>query len=116
MAHGSQNPEWVNPFRLFRKRLEKRYPHLLICLSFLEFSTPNLAQVVFSCIDQSILDFEIWPLFMASGTHVQKDIPAIIDGLHVKHPSISWLIRPPLLEDEDVCQVLETVTDKKYLL
>jgi sirohydrochlorin cobaltochelatase len=41
-AHGARDPNWARPFEQARDRLASRQPDTPVCLSFLEFMSPDL--------------------------------------------------------------------------
>ena len=106
VAHGSSLSDWSRPFISFQKRLEQGSGDVFVALSFLQDEGSSLEQSIGVLIEKGIHHFDIWPLFLSSGTHVQKDIPAIMQNLHAQYSFISWKQSPPLLEDDNICLAL----------
>ena len=76
-------------------------------LAFLELMTPTLEQAIASVIAEGALAVTVYPLFMAQGGHLRKDLPRILDQIRASHPHIPIALEPPIGE---VPEVLEAIS------
>lgn len=106
-AHGARDPEWARPFEAIRERVRAKRPEYRIELAYLEFMQPALDEAIDAVIAQGALCVTVFPLFMAEGGHVRRDVPKILDGLRAKHPRI-----PIMLESAigDVPEILDAIS------
>ena len=87
-AHGSRDPEWAQPFRALRAKLEQRLPGTPIELAFLEQMTPTLPDAIGVLADRGIERITVVPLFMAQGSHLRLELPQIIARACADNPGV----------------------------
>ncbi len=87
-AHGARDPEWARPFEAIRERVRAQRPEYRIELAYLEFMQPTLDEAIDAVIAEGALHVTVFPLFMAEGGHVRRDVPRILDELRAKHARI----------------------------
>lgn len=63
--------------------------------AFLEAASPSLSQAV-ARIDgrQGVTDIDVYPLFFNKGRHVDRDLPALVEGLTAEHPNVGFRLLP----------------------
>src|SRR5512142_1225507 len=105
-AHGARDPEWARPFEAIRERVRASRPEYRIQLAYLEFMSPALDEAVEAVIAEGAMCVSVFPLFMAEGGHVRRDIPRILDDLRAKHARIPIVLEPAIGE---VPEVLEAI-------
>jgi sirohydrochlorin cobaltochelatase len=98
LAHGSKNPNWVKPFEKLASDLKQDVGEEKVFLCFMEHATPSLHQVTQQLFNSGIQHFRVLPLFMASGNHLQQDIPAQIAGLRSQFPELEIELLSPIGE------------------
>ena len=88
LAHGSRDPGWRKPFEELLEKCKKGSPQKKFCLSYLELCNPKLSDVVKDLLvnNQKITTFNIHPLFLSSGVHVNDDIQKILSDLRTNYP------------------------------
>ena len=64
--------------------------------SFLEFATPSLEESIFESIDKRVDEIVILPYFLASGNHVTRDIPEVVDAMRTLHPKVKIILKEHL--------------------
>jgi sirohydrochlorin ferrochelatase len=69
--------------------------HLTGC-AFLELTKPHPSEAIETLIQQGATTIHIFPHFLAAGTHVTADLPAIVKAAQAKHPQTSFRILPHL--------------------
>ena len=87
-AHGARDPEWALPFEAIRDAVRTQRPEYPIELAYLEMMSPALEEAVDSLASQGASAITVFPLFMAQGGHLKKDLPLILDALRAVHPHI----------------------------
>jgi sirohydrochlorin cobaltochelatase len=87
-AHGARDPQWAEPFHRLSRMLEARAPGLAIELAFLEHASPDLVTAVGRLADQGIERITLVPLFMGRGSHLRRDLPAIVGKAVATHPGV----------------------------
>ncbi len=101
-CHGARDPNWARPFETVLERVRERAPDVSVSLAFLEFMTPGLLQAGLGLAELGCTQVQVVPLFLGTGGHVRKDLPALIDQLRQAHPGVSWGVRPSIGESEGV--------------
>ncbi|WP_373031534.1 sirohydrochlorin chelatase [Sulfurovum sp.] len=90
VAHGSRKASSNEEIKALGEKVkslqDKRYA--LVMTAFLEFSTPSLEESILSCIDKGVNEIVILPYFLASGNHVTRDIPEVVQKIHASHPQV----------------------------
>jgi sirohydrochlorin ferrochelatase len=61
--------------------------------SFLEFTTPSLEESILACIDKYASEIVILPYFLASGNHVTRDIPEVVEKIQVSYPQVKITLK-----------------------
>jgi sirohydrochlorin cobaltochelatase len=87
-AHGSRDPDWAEPFRKVCQRVQSSRPEYPIALAFLEHMNPTLEEAVASLVDEGASAITVYPLFMAQGGHLKKDLPRIVAAIRESHPHV----------------------------
>ena len=105
-AHGAREAQWADPFSRIRERVRAARPECPIELAFLEMMTPTLEQAIASVVAEGALAVTVYPLFMAQGGHLKKDLPRILDEIRATHPHIPIALEPPIGE---VPEILEAI-------
>lgn len=97
-AHGSRKASSNEEVRTLgdnvRALRDKEYAY--VTTSFLEFAKPSLKESILSCIDKGIGEIVILPYFLASGHHVTRDIPEVIDDIRSSYPQIKITLKAHL--------------------
>ena len=105
-AHGARDPRWADPFRRVAARIAAREPALAIELAFLEFMAPDLASAGMRLADAGCTSVDVVPLFLGSGGHVRKDLPALLESLAAAQPQVVWTLRAAIGEVDSVIEAM----------
>ncbi|CAL5186247.1 unnamed protein product [Lathyrus oleraceus] len=62
----------------------------------MEMAKPTIGDAFQSCVQQGARRVIIAPFFLATGKHINKDIPSLSAEAAKKHPGVSYIITPPL--------------------
>ncbi len=105
-AHGARDPAWARPFEAVALRVRTARPDLPVALGYLEFMTPDLAGAAASLVAQGCRHVAILPLFLGTGGHVRRDLPAGVQALQTAHPEVTWALHGAVGEMPDVLVAL----------
>jgi len=101
-AHGARDPRWALPFDDVAQRIRAREPALGVELAFLEFMAPDLQTAGERLAALGCERVDVVPLFLGAGGHVRKDLPALLQTLGARHPTVQWHLRPAIGETDSV--------------
>ncbi len=95
VAHGSRkassNEEVMALGEKVKSLQDKRYT--FVKTAFLEFATPSLEECMLSCVKKGASEIVILPYFLASGKHVTRDIPEVVQKIQTSHPQIKMILK-----------------------
>lgn len=97
-CHGARDPNWAKPFEAVLARIRELQPDMPVALAFLEFMSPGLIEAGHTLAAAGCDSVEVVPLFLGTGGHVRKDLPALLDNLRLAHPQVSWSVQPSIGE------------------
>ncbi|GIT97484.1 sirohydrochlorin chelatase [Sulfurovum sp. TSL1] len=98
VAHGSRKDssnEEVKALGEKVKILQDKY-YAFVMTAFLEFAVPSLEESILSCIDKGISEIVILPYFLASGNHVTRDIPEVVEKIQASYPKVKITLKEHL--------------------
>ena len=101
-AHGARAASWAEPFERLRALAAARLPQCSVSLAFLELMTPSLADEVTALAARGVNHITIVPVFLGMGGHLQRDLPALVDGLRAQHPQLAIEVAGPVGQDAGV--------------
>jgi sirohydrochlorin cobaltochelatase len=87
-AHGARDPAWAGPMVAVRELILKQQPKAKVTLAFLEQIQPNLSDAVTQLVQEGVREIVIYPMFIATGSHLKKDLPELVQTLCADHPSL----------------------------
>jgi len=109
-AHGARDPAWARPFEAVAARVRSAQPGTPLALAYLEFMTPSFEQAARELADAGCRRIHILPLFLGSGGHVRKDVPALVERLRASLGSqIEWRLHEPVGDAEPVSRAMAEV-------
>jgi sirohydrochlorin cobaltochelatase len=85
-AHGARAASWAAPFERLRDLTRARLPQVRVELAFLELMTPRLPDLVADLVAAGVMDITVVPVFLGQGGHVLRDLPLMLDQLHIDFP------------------------------
>jgi sirohydrochlorin cobaltochelatase len=101
-AHGARDPRWAAPFEAVAEHVRSERPGVAVRLAFLELMTPDLPAAAAELIGVGCRRIEVVPLFLGTGGHVRKDLPALLDALRGAHPQIGITLHPAVGDAPEV--------------
>jgi sirohydrochlorin cobaltochelatase len=105
-GHGARNPEWAKPFHAIRSVLVARAPEVLVELGFLEAMRPTFDEAIDTLVINGATEISIVPIFLATGSHIAKDLPQLAANAMDRHPEIAIDIVPPAGESGLVIEAM----------
>ncbi|MFT5171129.1 MAG: sirohydrochlorin cobaltochelatase [Candidatus Marinamargulisbacteria bacterium] len=96
IVHGSSDDKWCDQFRNWTQQLKKELGKDRVFLAFMEIADPSLEKVVKEEARKGKTEFQVLPIFMSSGGHVDKDIPKLIAEIRRSKPDLSITQLPPI--------------------
>ena len=101
-AHGAKDPQWAEPFAAIRERVRAARPEYPIEIAYLEIMSPTLEEAIDAVIAEGASAVIVFPLFMAQGAHLKKDLPRILEEIRAARPHIPISLEPPIGEVPEI--------------
>jgi sirohydrochlorin ferrochelatase len=95
-AHGSRVESANDAVRRVAGDFSRREGGSPAETAFLEGGTPDLAGAVAALAARGVSDIVVLPYFLTLGTHMQRDLPKLVEGALEGHPGITIVVAPPL--------------------
>jgi|SRR6266850_6554952 len=105
-AHGAREPEWAHPLESVRDRL--RAAGTRTELAFLEIMSPSLDEAAARLASEGFKTVIIVPLFLAQGTHLKRELPAMLAKVRKRHASTEFRVTPAL---GDAPEIVAAITE-----
>jgi len=105
-AHGARDPSWAQPFEAVAERVRALQPQARVRLAFLEFMRPTLTEAGDELAQDGTAEIQVVPMFLGAGGHVRRDLPALLEDLRQRHPSVRWGLRPAIGEAASVVEAM----------
>ncbi|NBY53641.1 MAG: cobalamin biosynthesis protein CbiX [Betaproteobacteria bacterium] len=99
-AHGARAASWALPFEKLRERVAAMHPGAHVRLAFLELMQPDLGSVVDDLTNESVERIDLFPIFLAVGSHLREDLPQLVSAAQARHPGLHITVHPALGESE----------------
>jgi sirohydrochlorin cobaltochelatase len=105
-AHGAKDPQWAEPFAAIRERVRAARPEYPIEIAYLEIMSPTLEEAIDAVIAEGASAVIVFPLFMAQGGHLKKDLPRILEEIRASRPHIPISLEPALGEAPEILEAI----------
>ena len=105
-AHGARDAQWADPFRHIAQQVSVLCPSARVELAFLELMTPNLSDCIEQLAQAGLFQITLVPLFMASGGHLKKDLPRLIQAIQERHPQCTIRVTQAIGESPELLQAI----------
>ena len=88
VAHGSRNPNSNRETESLTDAVRKRgHDYEIVEHAYLELAEPAIPTAVADLVEKGVDSITLVPLFLASGNHVERDMPAILEELKKTYPN-----------------------------
>ncbi len=105
-AHGARDPQWAGPLQRVCAAVREQAPEMRVELAFLEFMKPDLRACAESLVAEHFERILVMPMFIASGGHLKRDVPLLLEELRKQHPRTCFEIAATIGEAELVVQAM----------
>jgi sirohydrochlorin cobaltochelatase len=109
-AHGARDAAWVTPFEAVAARVRAQRLDLRVALAYLELMQPDLPGAAATLVQAGCTRVDIVPMFLGTGGHVRRDLPALVQRLRDQHRAIEWSLHTPIGEHPDVIEAMAAAT------
>ncbi len=99
-AHGARAPSWAVPFERLRDLVAAGHGDGLVRLAYLELMRPDLPTVVDELAAEGVTRVDLFPIFLAVGSHLREDLPLLVAAARARHPDIAITVHAALGESE----------------
>jgi sirohydrochlorin ferrochelatase len=87
--------------------LQRRLPRMSVRAAHMELCEPGLSTVAAQLASAGARRIVVLPYFLHLGNHLQRDIPALLEELRLRFPTVEFLLGAPLGLDERIVSVLQ---------
>lgn len=105
-AHGSRVESANDAVRKTARSLAAQGGYLLVEAAFLELTEPGLVEAIDRLVEQGADRVVVVPYFLTLGTHMQRDLPVLLEAAVYKHPGLAVASTPPMDGHPALIQVL----------
>lgn len=91
LGHGSKRNEANEEMRELGRMVANNLDDLMCEVAFLTFGEPDLSKAVERLVDGKAEQIIIAPVFLVTGNHIKKDIPAKVRQEKEKYPWINFV-------------------------
>lgn len=106
LAHGSRDPEWRVPFEELRDGLAVELGPERVRLAYMEMTAPTLRETVLEAATEGWDRLVVLPLFLATGRHMNVDVPRLVAEARTAAPGLEIVLRPAVGEHPGIFGVL----------
>jgi sirohydrochlorin ferrochelatase len=108
-CHGARRDSWRQPFDAILAQSRQERPEVPAALGFLEMMKPDLFDAVAQLRAEGVLSIDVMPLFLAPGSHTQRDLPQLLDEALQRWPELTFQVAPTLTESPAVREAIVKV-------
>jgi sirohydrochlorin ferrochelatase len=105
-AHGSRVAAANDAVRAVTAALSQAGGFDQVEAAFLESGHPNLEVAVMRLVGRGATRIVIVPYFLTLGTHLERDLPALVKDLAAQHKEVEITVTPPLDGHPALVQIL----------
>ncbi|MCW8887378.1 MAG: CbiX/SirB N-terminal domain-containing protein [Motiliproteus sp.] len=115
IAHGSRRPQSNDEVRALVEQFQQ-LPGVnfeRVDAAFLELATPSLHEAVAAAAESGSKQFLIYPYFLNTGKHVERDIPAILDELASEYSQCHFQLLEHFGSSSEVLPLIQSHVDQQ---
>jgi sirohydrochlorin ferrochelatase len=86
--------------------MRNNYSFKIVEPAHLEFATPTIMDAYKNCVLQGATNIICYPFFLGRGTHVQVDIPKLMEEAAQEHPGTHFTITDPLGAEDSLMNLI----------
>jgi sirohydrochlorin ferrochelatase len=107
IAHGSRHAPANEDLHQLATRLAERGDYPIVETAFLELAEPDITAGADRCVARGASRVLMIPYFLSAGVHLLRDLTAARDTLRQRHPSVKFVLGPPLGPDPILDRLVE---------
>jgi sirohydrochlorin cobaltochelatase len=108
-VHGSRDPRWRRPFEELTAGIQADVGRERVRLAYMEFAAPTLMDAAEGAVHDGVSRLRLFPIFLAGGAHVDRDIPEQISAVRARFPGLEIEVLPPVGEDPRFASLLRAI-------
>lgn len=93
LAHGSGDPNLIEPFTRLRRRVAALAGKSLVTLAYLEHAEPSFVEAANVLAGAGATEISVVPLFLGPGLYVRTDVPCLVEEAAARHPQVKWTLK-----------------------
>jgi sirohydrochlorin ferrochelatase len=105
-AHGSRIEPANQAVRSVAADLARAGDYPIVQAAFLELGRPSLEEAADLLVAQGVDRIAVIPYFLTPGTHLERDLPVLMDRISNKHKDIQVVSTAPLDGHPGLVQIL----------
>ncbi|AQS60072.1 sirohydrochlorin chelatase [Desulforamulus ferrireducens] len=108
LGHGSRQPAANQEIRLIAEQVKKmgEQTDTIYETGFLQFGEPTLPQAIAELVARGVKNITIVPVLLTVGTHIQFELPKLIQEQQGQYPEVSFRLAPHLGADPRIAEIL----------
>lgn len=103
--HGSRRSSANENLLLAADAIRQQAPGLLVHIAHMELAEPDIESGFAACVSDGATEIVVFPWFLASGRHVQADIPRLCKAAQEANGGVAFRIAPPFGVDAMMAEV-----------
>ena len=107
-GHGARDAKWREPFDRLVQLWTKQHADIPVKVAFLEIMGPSLGDAIEALVNMGSSSIVVVPVFFGQGSHLQRDLPTLLNLCREKYPKTD--IRATRAVGEDLV-VLQAIID-----
>jgi sirohydrochlorin ferrochelatase len=113
VAHGSRKASSNEEIKVLGEKVKslQNKHYTFVMTAFLEFATPSLEESMLYCIDKNVSEIVILPYFLASGNHVTRDIPEVVQSIQASYPHVKITLKEHLGSSPGMARLLSDMLE-----
>ncbi len=94
LSHGSRKPSSNMEMITLAESMAglKGNPFDQVRCAFQQFAEPTFEKVVSELVKENVNRIIVFPLFLSSGSHVQEDVPELVESTKAKYPHLELTV------------------------
>lgn len=115
ISHGSHSAQVNDEVLFLSRKLKKRLRVPIFEHAFLEINTPTIPTAIERCAKKGATDIFVLFNFFSSGSHVLRDIPAIIRKAKRRFPKVRFHFTGPIGQHQKIINLFaDLYTNAKH--
>jgi sirohydrochlorin ferrochelatase len=114
IAHGSRSDEANQDVVYIGKALRELGDYKIVEVGYLELASPDVLTAIDTCVSKGANHVIVIPFFLLAGSHVQEDLPELMEQARAKHQGVIIQMGRHLGFHRQLVEiVLDRITDAK---